>query len=162
MLMATVTEEVNTALKVYHQLIPLETQECLQFIDLTDQIIALVRRSSVRNGFANIQTRHTTTAVMINENEPLLIQDMKKVFERLAPHDAAYHHDNFELRTVNMCPGEDKNGHAHCKAMFLKASETVNVVDGAVQLGQWQRIFFIELDRGKQRSVSVMVLGQEG
>jgi secondary thiamine-phosphate synthase enzyme len=161
MLTETVTENVNMALKVYHEPIPLKTRECLQFIDLTDQFIALVGRSGVRTGFANIQTRHTTTAIVINENEPLLIQDMKRAFERLAPHDAAYHHDDFEVRTVNMCPGEEKNGHAHCKAMFLKASETVNVVDGTVQLGQWQRIFFIELDRGKERSVSVLVLGQE-
>jgi secondary thiamine-phosphate synthase enzyme len=161
MMTATVTERVNTALKVYHELIPLETRESLQFIDLTEQFIELVRRSGVRNGFANIQTRHTTTAVMINENEPLLIQDMKKVLQRLAPHDGTYHHDNFEVRTTNLCADEEKNGHAHCKAMFLKTSESVNIVDGRVQLGRWQRVFFLELDRAKKRTASVMVIGQE-
>jgi secondary thiamine-phosphate synthase enzyme len=87
----------------------------------------------------NIQTHHTTTAVMINENEPLLIQDLKRTLQALAPYDAAYQHDDFEIRIGNVCPEEEKNGHSRCKAMFLKTSEAVNIVEGAVQLGPWQR-----------------------
>jgi thiamine phosphate synthase YjbQ (UPF0047 family) len=45
--------------------------------------------------------------------------------------------------------------------MFLRASETLNIVDGEIELGPWQRIFFIELDRARERTVSVMVLGYE-
>jgi secondary thiamine-phosphate synthase enzyme len=159
--MTTVTteKEIGT-LQVYHESIFLRTEGTLQFVDLTDLFTALVRRSGVRNGFANIQTRHTTTAIMVNENEPLLIEDMKKTLQKLAPCNAFYRHDDFETRTVNLCPAEEKNGHAHCKALFLKASETLNVVEGTVQLGQWQRIFFIELDRPRKRTVSVVVMGQ--
>jgi secondary thiamine-phosphate synthase enzyme len=160
MTISAVTEKANATLKVCHALISLETEGCLQFIDLTDLLLELVRRSGIRNGLVNIQTRHTTTAIMINENEPLLIQDLKKTLQALAPHDAAYQHDDFDVRTANMCPDEAKNGHSHCKVMFLKASEAANIVEGAVQLGPWQRIFFIELDRARKRTVSVVVMGQ--
>ncbi len=154
-------EREHATLKVYHDSIHLKSEECLQFIDLTDRFIELVRRSGVQNGFANIQTRHTTTAIMVGENEPLILEDMKKVLEKLAPRGAAYQHDDFEIRTVNLCAEEEKNGHSHCKAMFLRTSETLNIVDGAVQLGQWQRVLFIELDRAKKRTVSVVVIGEE-
>ena len=66
---------------------------------------------------------------------------------------------HFSVRTVNMCPDEQKNGHSHCKAMFLRTSETLNLADGIVQLGQWQRIFLLELDSARKRSVSVMIIG---
>jgi secondary thiamine-phosphate synthase enzyme len=154
------TDKTGAGLRVYPELISLETEGCLQFIDITDSVLELVRRSGVRNGLVNIQTRHTTTAIMINENEPLLIQDLRRTLQALAPHDAAYQHDDFEIRSANTCPEEEKNGHSHCKAMFLKASEAVNIVEGAAQLGLWQRILFIELDRPRKRTVSVVVMGQ--
>ena len=99
---------------------------------------------------------------MIGESEPLLLEDMKNVLERFAPRHAIYQHDDFEIRTVNLCPDEEKNGHSHCKALFLKTSETVNVADGSIELGLWQRVFLIELDRARERTVSVTVIGQGG
>lgn len=143
----------------YHELIPLKTQECLQFIDLTDLVIKLVQKSGIQSGFVNVQTKHTTTAVVVNENEPLLLEDMKKILEEIASQNMDYQHNNFSIRTVNLCPDEYDNGHAHCKAMLLGTSETLNILDGEVQLGRWQRIFFIELDRARERTVSVMVIG---
>ncbi len=59
-----------------------------------------------------------------------------------------------------MTPDEKPNGHAHCKALFLRSSETINIVDGRLQLGRWQRIFLLELDCPRRRTVSVMVMGQ--
>jgi secondary thiamine-phosphate synthase enzyme len=149
----------HSPLGAYHDAIFLQTKARLQFMDFTEQLVAVVRRSGIRTGFANVQTRHTTTAVMVNENEPLLQEDMRRVLERLAPHDLAYQHDDFSIRTVNVCADEEKNGHAHCKAMFLRASENLNVAQGELQLGRWQRVFLIELDRGKKRTVSVTVIG---
>lgn len=155
------SERVSPALKVYYDSIHLKTERRLQFIDLTNHLIELVRKSRVLNGLANVQTQHTTTALMVGEHEPLLLEDMKKVLEKLAPLDAVYQHDNFDIRSVNLCAAEEKNGHSHCKAMFLRTSETLKIIEGTVQLGQWQRVLFIELDRGKGRTVSVMVIGQE-
>lgn len=161
--MATTTPAARrtcSPLSAYHDSICLETEAPLQFVDFTKQLAAVVRASGIRTGFVNVQTRHTTTAVMVNENEPLLQEDMRRILERLAPPHRAYRHDNFSIRTVNLCPDEDKNGHSHCKAMFLRTSETLNVAQGELQLGQWQRVFLIELDRGKKRTVSVLVMGE--
>jgi len=143
----------------YFETIQLKTRTCLQFIDLTEAIKQIVAASGIREGICNIQTQHTTTAISVNENEPLLIRDMKMALERLASRKRKYHHDNFAIRTVNLSPDEEENGHSHCKALFLQASESVNVIDGKLQLGKWQRIFLIELDRSRDRKVSVMILG---
>src|SRR5262249_22907744 len=148
--------------KVYQESICSSTQERLQFLDITGEVSALVRRSGVRYGLVNVQSLHTTAAIIVNEHEPLLIEDMKRVLERIAPRTAAYRHDDFTIRTVNMCPEEEKNGHSHCKAMFLTPAATLNVVDGRLRLGTWQRIFLVELDEARSRTVSVMVIGNQG
>jgi secondary thiamine-phosphate synthase enzyme len=141
--------------------ISLETSDCLQFIDLTDFISDFVASSNISFGMVNIQSRHTTAAIMINENEPLLLQDIRRTLEEVAPSQNQYRHDDFATRTVNLFPDETENGHSHCKAVFLRTSETVNIVDGVLQLGRWQRIFLVELDQSRHRDVSLMVLGQQ-
>ena len=163
---AQVEESLNATMRVHHETLQLETEveavAGVQFIDITDQLTAIVADSGVTHGWVNIQTQHTTTAVIINEHEPLLLDDMRDLLERFAPLGHAYRHNDFSIRTVNMQPDEQPNGHSHCRALFLRASETVNVVDGRMNLGRWQRIFFIELDGPRQRNVSVMVMGQAG
>lgn len=146
-------------LRAHRESICVETRERLEFIDITDQVAAVVRGSGVRQGFVNVQTRHTTTAILVSEHEPLLMEDLKRTLERVAPCHVEYRHDDFSVRTVNMCPDEEKNGHAHCKALFLRSSECLNVIEGRLDLGQWQRIFLLELDRARARTVSVMILG---
>jgi secondary thiamine-phosphate synthase enzyme len=146
-------------IEVYRHTLHLRSQECLQFIDLTEKIRTLVRCSNICNGLVNVQTKHTTTAILINENEPLLLQDLRRTLESFAPREASYLHDDFDVRTVNMTPDERPNGHAHCKAMFLRSSETLNAIDGKLDLGCWQSIFFLELDAARERSVSITILG---
>src|SRR6266536_1621111 len=84
------TARAEGSLKVFHHPIHLRTEEGLQFIDLTEEIVALVARSGVRNGWVNVQTLHTTTAVIVNEHEPLLLEDLKRMLARLAPQDDDY------------------------------------------------------------------------
>lgn len=122
-------------------------------------IAQIVADSGLRNGIVNVQSRHTTASIIINENEPLLLTDLKRTLERLAPRRHTYRHDDFTVRTVNLEPGEPANGHAHCKGLFLRASESVNVCENTLQLGRWQRIFFVELDRARDRSISLQLLG---
>jgi secondary thiamine-phosphate synthase enzyme len=102
---------------------------------------------------------HTTCAIKINENEPLLLEDFGKFLNRLAPVDADYKHNDFSIRTVNICDDECKNGHAHCQHILMGTSEYLPVKDGDIVLGQWQRILLVELDREKERKVLVEVLG---
>ena len=153
-------ERIESAIKIHHGVIHVETAACLEFIDLTDRIVNIVESCGIQNGLVNIQTKHTTTAIVVNENEPLLLEDMRRTLERLAPRDIEYRHNDFGVRTANMQPDESENGHSHCKAMFLHASETLNIAGGVIQLGRWQRIFLIELDCARSRTVSLTIIGE--
>lgn len=152
-------EEKISLMKAYHQTVVVNTEGCFHFIDITDKILELVRKSQVKDGIINIHTKHTTTGIIINENEPLLLEDIKCLLERLAPQEIEYNHNNFKIRTVNLTPYERPNGHSHCKAIFLRTSETLNIVDGELQIGTWQRIFFLELDSALKRNISIMIMG---
>ncbi len=156
--MARIEEIGQFVTRTHHSLIRLWTEECLQFIDLTDKVKEIVARAGIRHGLVNVQTKHTTTAIVVNEDEPLLHEDLKCLLDRLAPRSAEYQHNDFSRR-VDIPPDEPANGHSHCKALFLPMSACVNIADGLLQLGRWQRIFLVELDEMRERSVSVMVIG---
>ncbi len=144
---------------MHHERREVRTPEDVAFQDLTPWVAAAVGRSGIRDGIVNVQSRHTTAAIVVNEAEPLLLEDLRAALERFAPRRAAYRHDDFAVRTVNMEPGERKNGHAHCQSLLLRASESINVVDGALDLGRWQRVFLVELDGPRTRSVSLTIVG---
>jgi len=128
-------------------------------IDITDWVKGCVAESKVSNGLVLVYSRHTTAAVKINENEPLLIEDMAEFLERIAPRDAYYRHNDFSIRTVNMTEDESPNGHAHLQHLMLGCSETIPLIDGKIPFGQWQSIFFIELDHPRPREVMVQIVG---
>jgi secondary thiamine-phosphate synthase enzyme len=136
------------------------TREAPQFIDITDQVQAIVDESGITHGQVTVFSQHTTAAIRINESEPLLLHDFEAFLERVAPEFGAYRHNDFTIRTVNMTDDECANAHAHCRHLLMSTSETVPVVDGGLCLGTWQRIFLVELDHGRERSVIVQVLGQ--
>ena len=143
-----------------HARIRVATERTIEFIDLTDRIEALADEAGIDVGLVNIQTLHTTTAIVVNEREPLLLADFEDLLGRAAPRDATYRHDDMEVRTVNLAPGERANGHAHCHALLLGSSASLNVADGRLQLGRWQRVFLVELDGPRVREVSVLVFGE--
>jgi secondary thiamine-phosphate synthase enzyme len=147
---------------VEHDLLVVPTATSLQFVDLTARVREFVRLSGVTDGVVNIQTRHTTTAIVVNENEPLLLEDLEDLLRRWAPSELHYRHDDLGIRTVNLTPGERSNGHAHARALVLGSSETLNIRSGTIRLGRWQRIFLVELDGPRERSVSVTAMGLVG
>jgi secondary thiamine-phosphate synthase enzyme len=137
-----------------------KTRRPVQFVDITDRVASAVRRASLRSGLVSLQTRHTTTGLAVNEHEPRLLHDLRRLLERFAPAGADYRHDDLAQRT-NVVPLEPRNGHAHGKALVLRASETIHVVEGRLQLGRWQRIFLVELDGARTRELSIMMIGAE-
>jgi secondary thiamine-phosphate synthase enzyme len=149
----------RTALTTASGTIRVATGGGLQFVDLTDRVGRWVRRTGIRRGWVNVQSTHTTAAILLNENEPLLLEDLARTIEAIAPRESDYRHDDFTVRTTNLTPDERRNGHSHCKAMLLKASETLNIVAGRLDLGRWQRLFLVELDGAQRRRVSVVALG---
>jgi secondary thiamine-phosphate synthase enzyme len=136
------------------------TDDHTQFVDLTERLQALVTDTGLRTGFLNVQSLHTTTAVVVNEHEPLLLADFCDQLERLAPAAARYRHDDPTERRINVTRTERVNGFAHCRALVMPPSVCLNVVDGALRLGRWQRVFLVELDGPQRRNVSVLLLGE--
>ena len=136
-----------------------ESRDAPEFIDITDDVDKLVKSSGVKNGFVVVFSKHTTAAIKISENEPFLLKDLATLLEKFASRNGQYQHNDFSIRTVNMNDGESPNGHSHCQHLLLGASETIPIVNGQMQVGRWQRIFLVELDRPRMREVLVQDLG---
>src|SRR5438270_2242533 len=136
------------------------TTEPIQFVDVTDEVVSIVRSTGVQDGIVTIVSRHTTAAVRIQEAEPLLLEDLLSFLRRLAPANVHYQHNDFRIRTEHMHPDESPNGHSHCLQFLLGTSETVPVEDGELVLGEWQRIFLVELDGPRpKREVLIQTVG---
>ena len=143
-----------------HVRIPLSSRHPTEFIDVTDRVQGFITDAGVRVGVINIQTLHTTTGIVVNEHEPLLLGDFQTILEEAAPCDGRYRHDDLLVRTVNLTEAERPNGHAHCRALFLPSSTCLNISKGRLVLGQWQRVFFVELDGPREREISLLVYGE--
>jgi len=138
------------------------TTECGQFVDVTDDVAGVVSRSNVRNGMALVYSPHTTCSILINERETGFLKDFGNLMDSLVPLEGAYQHDDLESRTENLedDPHDIPNGWAHCRQSLLgAASQTIPIVDGEMMLGRWQRVFFVELDRARDRRVLIQVMG---
>jgi secondary thiamine-phosphate synthase enzyme len=138
------------------------TGACGEFRDVTDDVRDVVRQSGVRNGMAVVYSPHTTCSIVINEREQGFLRDFARLMDRLVPCDGPYDHDDVEQRTENLDdPHEIPNGWAHCRQSLLGvASQTIPVVDGRMMLGRYQRVFFVELDRARDRRVLIEVMGE--
>ncbi|VVB90349.1 Uncharacterised protein [uncultured archaeon] len=118
-----------------------------ELIDITDRVRAIVKESNIKNGICVISTRHTTSSIIINENERGLRNDILEMMEELVPENKSYAHNQI-----------DNNAHAHLRAVLLGSGATIPVEDGHLVLGTWQSIFFVELDGPRNRSVNVKII----
>ncbi len=123
--------------------IEIATKQRIEVVDITRDVENLVSGS----GLALVYTPHTTTAIIINEGESGLIEDILDLLSRLVPTGAGYKHDRI-----------DNNADAHLRAVLLGNSVVVPVENGKLMLGTWQRILFIELDGPRRRRVFVRVV----
>lgn len=145
------TRPVLTGLQV-------STVRATEIVDLTDRLAQLIADAGVRDGLAIVQTRHTTTGLMVNEAEPLLWEDLDARFAGWAPDQDGYAHDDLQRRVVNVGPHERRNGFAHCRAALLRTSETLLVTGGRLWLGRWQRLLFVDFDGPQRREIAVALV----
>jgi secondary thiamine-phosphate synthase enzyme len=145
-------------MKILTKTLSIETRRQFEILDVTDRVQSVLGESGIQHGICVVFCPHTTTAVKINHNEPLLIQDIMKTLYRLVPADVNYSHDLFELRQ-NTTPNERSNGHAHIKSFLLGPSENVIVQQGKLILGAKQSLFFVEFDGGRSRQLLVHIMG---
>lgn len=145
-------------MKIYKQKFEVDSTTQIEFIDITDKVQEIIDSSGIREGQVVIYSPHTTMGIMINHNEPMLLQDFQKVFHRLVPVDNQYSHDLFELRRGKKADGRS-NGQAHCKNILIGVSETVPVEKGKMLITEKQSIFAAEFDGSRKRDLVVQVIG---
>jgi len=145
-------------MRIRHETIRLETGPGICLFDITPRVREVLAESGIRNGFVLVASRHTTTALTINENEERLLTDVRDFLARLAPPDERYLHNDIHLRDCP--PDEPENAHSHLLAMLLGSSEAIPVVEGALALGTWQSVMLVELDGARERTVSVQICGE--
>ncbi len=120
-------------------------------LDLTDDVRRAVAKSGLTQGAVTVFCPGSTGGVTTVEYEPGVVRDLGDCFERLAPRGIPYAHEE---------AWHDGNGHSHVRAALLGPSITVPVVDGALTLGTWQQIVFVDFDnRPRRRDLVVQVMG---
>jgi secondary thiamine-phosphate synthase enzyme len=145
-------------MQIINEVIEVETDEGIGIYNITPLLVKLLQVSDIKNGQVLVFSRHTTTALAINENEERLIEDVKVHLRKLAPPSGRYLHNDLHLRDVP--EDEPMNAHSHLMAMMLSTSEVVPVVEGQLALGTWQSILFFELDGPRKRTVFVQISGE--
>ncbi len=147
------------------------------FCKITDQVKEILEKSGVKNGICVVYTHHTTCSVMIQEcsfdvtynGMEYLQQDLTNIFEKLIPtcrYEGQYFHPGPQLTEFSAEHGEDKpetlNTDAHLRSAFLGRSETVVIMDGKLDLGNYGHIYFVDFDqtRAREREVEVQILGE--
>jgi secondary thiamine-phosphate synthase enzyme len=130
--------------------IQIRTGNQVEFLDITAQVQALVKRSGITDGVCYVFVPHTTAGVTINENaDPHVIRDIIAELDKIVPLEDNYTH-------------AEGNSAAHIKSSMVGCSQTVLIEEGRLALGTWQSLFFCEFDGPRSRMVWVRVIGQKG
>lgn len=110
----------------------INTNKNFEIIDITSQINNLI---DIENGIISIFSRHSTSAIVVNENESGLLNDLEFMLNNLVSDKFSYRHDRI-----------DNNARSHLKSFLLSSSESWPVKNGKLDLGTWQSVFFVELE----------------
>jgi secondary thiamine-phosphate synthase enzyme len=123
-----------------------------EMVDLTSKVQALVERHRFQEGHALVFVSGSTAGLSTVEYEPGLLHDVPAAFERFAPRDIPYRHEE---------AWHDGNGHSHVRATLLGPSLTVPFAEGRLLLGTWQQIVLIDFDnRPRHREIVVQLSGE--
>ena len=145
-------------MKIKVQEFSIKTKREFQIIDITDKVKKFVIKNKIKEGEISVSTKHTTTSIVVNENEKRLLKDIEQHLYEFAPKDRPYKHDDLSKRR---CPkNEPKNAHSHLKAILMGSSETLPIKNGKLDLGKWQRVMFIELDGPRKRTFVMELIAE--
>jgi secondary thiamine-phosphate synthase enzyme len=125
----------------------------MDFVNITGQVEAIVRKSGVQEGLVLCNAMHITASVFINDNESGLHADYKKWLEGLAPFDPS------SARYAHNRTGED-NADAHMKRQIMGREVVVAITKGKLDFGPWEQIFYGEFDGKRAKRVLVKVIGE--
>jgi len=121
-----------------------------EFINITDSVEGLVKRSGIVEGLVLASAMHITAGVYVNDAEEGLIADIEEWLEHLAPYRPDYKHH---------ATGES-NGDAHLKSLLVHHEVMVPITNGRLDLGPWQQIYYAEFDGQRRKRVILKALGE--
>ena len=128
--------------------ISLSTRKESDLVDITEEISSFVKECEIESGICLINSPHSTTAVIVNEHESVLTEDILRKIREEFPRGAGWHHDRV-----------DHNANAHLASVFLGHSKTLPIRNGRLERGTWQNIFLLELDGPRTRRVLLELIG---
>ena len=125
----------------------IDTNRTFEIIDITSKINELI---DIDEGIISIFSRHSTSAIVVNENESGLLADLEFMLNNLVSDKFSYHHDRI-----------DNNAKSHLKSFLLSSSECLPIKNSKLDLGTWQSVFFIELDGPRRnRTITLTMVGE--
>ena len=135
---------------VINEKFTVHTKGNTQIIDITRRVQNAVYLHNLQNAVVHVYVAGSTVSITNIEYEPGLLKDLPEALEKIAPSEAEYHHDE---------TWHDGNGYAHVRASIVGNSTMIPLMDGALQLGQWQEIVLIDFDnKARTRTVYVQIV----
>ncbi|MBI2626961.1 MAG: YjbQ family protein [Parcubacteria group bacterium] len=151
---------------IFQKELTFKPKEQFEIIDITEEMQKLVRSMHITIGFMHLISMHTTTAILLNENEKFLLNDFRHIFRcfplGIVPDGYLFGHNDLKMRRITsptLDESECPNAEAHCCSIFLKNDQMLHIKYGELILGRWQRILLVELDKPKERQISVLIMG---
>ena len=139
-------------MEIQTQILRHKTKGAGDLIDITGGLLEALGKTSFDKGLINVFVVGSTAAITSFEYEPGMISDMRDLYERLAPREKHYLHNE----TWN-----DANGFSHVRAALQGAGMVVPFEDGRLLLGTWQQVVLAEFDtRARDRKVVLTFLGE--
>ena len=139
-------------MKSYREELWFEAKTRRAYINITFQVQTAVKKSGVREGLCLVNAMHITASVYINDDEQGLIQDYDDFLEGLVPHEPLSHYRHNQT-------GED-NGDAHIKRQIMGREVVVSIMEGKLDFGPWEQIFYGEFDGRRRKRVLVKIIGE--
>ncbi|OGP30662.1 MAG: secondary thiamine-phosphate synthase enzyme [Deltaproteobacteria bacterium GWC2_42_11] len=137
-------------MKTHTEYLWFETKKKREYINITDRVEDILRKSGIKEGMALVSAMHITAGIYVNDAESGLIADIDEWLERLAPFNINYRHH----RT-----GET-NGDAHLKNLLVGHEVIIPITNGKLDFGPWQQVYYAEFDGQRKKRVVIKVMGE--
>ncbi|MBN2203051.1 MAG: YjbQ family protein [Candidatus Aenigmarchaeota archaeon] len=116
-----------------------------KIVNITGMVEDVLRKSKIKDGLCSLFSVGATCSVIINEDDPMLLEDLRKAMEKIAPEKGIYQHA--------------ENAHSHIRSAIMGSSQTIPIKDGKMQLGTWQEIMVANFDtKDREREVIVTII----
>jgi secondary thiamine-phosphate synthase enzyme len=137
-------------MRFHTEYLTFKTQNHREYLNITPQVEAALRKSGIREGMILVSAMHITAGVWVNDAEEGLLADIDEWLEKLAPFRSDYRHHH---------TGES-NGDSHLKSLLVHHQVIVPVTGGKLDFGPWQQVYYAEFDGQRSKRVIVKVMGE--